>query len=60
MLALYVRSMDGSSRRLNVGSEKTLAEVPAHLQEKRSDMHAETLSQATWLPSTSLRGKPTE
>ena len=35
MLALYVRSMDGSSRRLNVGSETTLAEVRAQLQEKR-------------------------
>ena len=42
------------------GTTALSREVPAHLQEKRSDMHAETLSQATWLPSTSLRGKPTE
>jgi len=31
MLALYVRSMDGSRQRLYVGSETTLAEVQAQL-----------------------------
>ena len=60
MLALYARSMEGGRPRLDVGSETTLAEVPTQLQEKRSDMHADTLSQATWLPSTSLRSRPTE
>ena len=35
MLALYVRSMDGGRTRLDVGSETTLAEVRAQLQEKR-------------------------
>ena len=31
ILALYVRSMDGSRQRLYVGSETTLAEVQAQL-----------------------------
>ena len=46
-----MRSMEGGRPRLDVGSETTLAEVPTQLQDNRSDMHAETLSQATWLPS---------
>ena len=35
MLALYVRSMEGGRPRLDVGSETTLAEVRAQLEEKR-------------------------
>ena len=37
MLALYVRSMDGSRQRLYVGSETTLAEVQAQLQMRHRD-----------------------
>ena len=37
MLALYVRSMDGSRQRLYVGSETTLAEVQAQLQMRLRD-----------------------
>ena len=60
ILALYLRSMEADRPPLDVGSETTLAEVPAQLQEKKSEMHAVTLSQASWLPSTSLRSRPTE
>ena len=42
MLALYVRSMDGSRQRLYVGSETTLAEVQAQLQMRHRDASMKT------------------